>query len=135
MKNFSYTYSSHESEKINLFKSCLNQGLDLQEQINHLDNKILDEELQESIEVESTGDIQLDEIISENVSIPITECQAFIKRAEAPFLPLTMTTYRTIAYKKFKSLMIESLRAGKKIELDVVSSQFCQKVDRELLDK
>lgn len=49
-------------------------------------------------------------------------------------MPLTMTLYRGIAYRKFKSMMMEKLKSGRVVELDKMSSLFCRKVDRELLD-
>lgn len=49
-------------------------------------------------------------------------------------MPLTVTLYRSIAYKKFKSLILQKLRAGEPVALDKMSSVFCKRVDRELLD-
>ena len=49
-------------------------------------------------------------------------------------MPLTVTLYRSIAFKKFKSLMLHKLKAGEPVELDKLSTIFCKRVDRELLD-
>ena len=55
-------------------------------------------------------------------------------KTEGPYMPLTVTLYRSIAYKKFKSLILQKLRAGEPVALDKMSSVFCKRVDRELLD-
>ena len=74
-------------------------------------------------------------IVAENVSLPLTECKNYLRRAEAPYLPLTITTYRAIAFKKFKALLLANLKAGKKVDIESLTTEFCQKVDREILDK
>ena len=74
-------------------------------------------------------------LIEDNVSVPLGECCKVIYKTEGPYMPLTMTLYRGIAYRKFKRMMMEKLRSGQVVEIDKMSSLFCHKVDLELLDK
>ena len=51
-------------------------------------------------------------IITESVEILIGECSKLIHKTEGPYLPLSMTLYRTIAYKKFKTLLVTKMKNG-----------------------
>lgn len=140
--NFSYTFCSLESDKINLFKSCLYQDIKLTDQLvapNKIEKDPIDiggDNLQVSITMEdTTNDPMVESIVSEHVAVPLTECQYHIHRAEAPYLPLTLTTYRAVAHKKFKAQLLEKVRNGVDVKIDQVSSEFAHRVDRELLDQ
>lgn len=78
--------------------------------------------LQESIDLLNNSHVEacplVESIVQENVEMMLTESQYHIQRAEAPYLPLTLTTYRAIAYKKFKALMLEQLKNGVNIKID-----------------
>lgn len=144
-KTYSYTYTSHGSDKINLFESCMapnnnEEQNPIETQINNLEKR-MELSLSNTIDVisEECADLpdenSVDYIIGEAVSLPIQECTLQFHRAEAPFMPLTFTTYRSIAYKKFKSLMITQIQQGQPVPLDKLTSHFCRKVDLEILDK
>ena len=87
------------------------------------------EELKQSINLESnvqqTDDEEFEEIIIDHILIPLSECNKLIHKSEGPYVPLTMTLYRTIAYRKFKNLMMKKLKSGQCVEIDKYSSLFC----------
>jgi len=49
-------------------------------------------------------------------------------------MPMTMTLYRTIAYKKFKNILLTELEKNQSINVEEVSSTFCRTIDRDILD-
>lgn len=51
----------------------------------------------------------LKEIVSDHVILPLCETKDLLKKAEGAIMPLTVTLYRRIAYRKFKAKIMEKL--------------------------
>lgn len=129
----------HDSENLNLFKSCVKNEFD-QKKESIVDQ---DDVTAKSIYVDESGadltstDKLLDEvqeIITDNVLIPLSESKNLLKKTEGAMMPLTVTLHRTIAYKKFKMKLIEKLNRSESVNVEEVSSRFCKTIDRDLLD-
>jgi len=81
----------------------------------------------------------VDKLIEEKVCEPLAEAQHFMHRNDGPYLPLTISLYRSMAFKAFKRYVAENMETGnlldaKSFNLQALSSHFCQKVDLETLD-
>jgi hypothetical protein len=62
------------------------------------------------------------------------ECQRTLHRTDGAICPLTITLYRSIAFRKLKLNLQEHLSAGKHVLISQISHAFCRQVDLELLD-
>lgn len=128
---YSYTYTSQD--EVNMYASCLNN--DRQKFVPQINDDWLtsDQGLQHSIDAKGVKDIttvDVDQIIDDYVSIPLNECKNYLARCEAPYLPLTMTTYRAVAFKKFRNQVMDLMKTGANIKIGQLTSDFCNKVDR-----
>ena len=72
---------------------------------------------------------QVDKLIYFNVCIPLSEAKQRMGKNDGPYMPMTVSLYRTVAFKMFKR------KFANKQNLAPIYASFCQKVDRELLDK
>jgi hypothetical protein len=86
---------------------------------------------------------EIDRILNEKVCVPLTEVQLQMYRNDGPFMPLTITVYRQIAFKYFKMLVFSKFKASQLpnypiacnlTDLDQITASFCTKLDREILD-
>ena len=62
------------------------------------------------------------------------ECQRTLHRTDGAICPLTITLYRSIAFRKLKLNLQKHLSAGQHVPISKISHAFCRQVDLELLD-
>ena len=76
----------------------------------------------------------LDLLVREHVETPLKVVPAHLKRAQAPYLPLTIGVYREVAYKKVKQEVVEKLKAGVDVKVEKIATDFVKKIDLEILN-
>lgn len=65
-------------------------------------------------------------LVNDSVAIPLIECQRMLNKTEGAICPLTISTYRSIAFKKLKANMQARLQAGQIVPVDLISTHFCR---------
>lgn len=69
-------------------------------------------EFQQPPALEGTFEEDVRYLVSENVTIPLMECQRTLHRTDGAICPLTITLYRSIAFRKLKLNLQKHLSAG-----------------------
>ena len=79
-----YTLSLNQANDDELYKSFMNQSLS------------------ESVNQSSEDDEnELDKLIYYNVCIPLNEAKSRMPKNDGPYMPMTVSLYRTVAFKMF----------------------------------
>ena len=78
---------------------------------------------------------EIQNLITENILIPLSESKKLLRKTEGAMMPLTMTLYRTIAYKKFKMQLLNKIGKSSQLNIEESTSTFCRSIDKEILDK
>ena len=77
----------------------------------------------------------MDYLIDESVALPLQECHRLIYKAQSPYMPMTLSLYRSIAHKKFKSMLMKSIDNGSMVSVKEAQTNFSKRVDLDILDK
>ena len=76
-------------------------------------DRILETESEQSLSpLDKEMEQLIDNLIEDNICLPLNEVHNVLPRLDNSVLPVTFTLYRSIAYKKFKSMLVNQIQGG-----------------------